>query len=270
MNTYNDTLRNRALPERSKLKFYFPQGENNYTSVIIPFFENPIIKENKKARYKKHSLLSRSSNLYTYLGADSRQLDIKFNITIPHIIDELGKTQTDNYTSYDSPYKTTPLDFESRKFSLSQNLQREYFNLSRDNFVEVYSEEGNEEKAAVLDTITFWINVIRSSVLNNSKNPLIGPPIIRIIHGMLYRDIPCICTDYSIEINEAAGYDIDTLLPNQINISLILEEFRAGDSNEFSPLDNNPIKRDNLAGWEAVIHGPAKSLDPGGGGLING
>ena len=273
MNTYADALKDRALPERSKLKFYFPVGEGDYTTVIIPFFENPIIRENKKARYKKHSLISRSSNLYTYLGADSRMFDLSFNITTPHILSEVGKTQVSNYTSYQQAYLSpfvgsynAPSEPNSVG-SLAQNLSSEYADLTT-NIPEISNL--SEEKSAVLDTINFWINVIRSSVLNNSKNPLIGPPIVRLIHGMMYRDIPCVCTDYNIEVNESAGYDLETLMPNQIKISLRLEEFRAGDSQEFLPLDNNPIKRDNLAGWEAVINGPTLSLDPGSGGIING
>ena len=267
MNTYSDALIDRALPERSKLKFYFPYGEGDYISVIIPFFENPSIKENKKARYKKHSLISRSSNLYTYLGADSRMFDLSFNITTPHILSELGKTQVSDYLSYVPPYLpwiNPEIKDEFSNFSLADELNSEYLSLT--NQVASISPE----KEAVLNTINFWINVIRSSVLNNSNNPLIGPPIVRLIHGMLYRDIPCVCTDYNIQIIEEAGYDVGTLMPNQISISLRLEEFRAGDSEEFSPLENNPIKRDNLAGWEAVINGPTRSLDPGSGGLING
>jgi hypothetical protein len=98
--------------------------------------------------------------------------------------------------------------------------------------------------------------------VNYSKNPIYGPPIIRLRHGILYQDIPCICTDYSIDYNEAAGYDIDTLLPRQLKINLKLEEIRTGDFGEFAP-KGNPIERDNLAGWEAVVLGETNSMDPG-------
>ena len=60
-------ITDRGLPERSKLIFYFPKPEEgeSYFVVKMPFFENIEIKERKKARYQSHSLISRSSNLYT-------------------------------------------------------------------------------------------------------------------------------------------------------------------------------------------------------------
>ena len=101
-------------------------------------------------------------------------------------------------------------------------------------------------------------------MVNNSKNPLYGPPVIRLRHGILYQDVPCICTNYSIDYNEAAGYDIDTLLPRQLKVTMKLEEIRTGDFGEFDTTDI--IKKDNLAGWEAVVTGKTHSMDPGYGG----
>lgn len=117
-------------------------------------------------------------------------------------------------------------------------------------------------KNRIIDIIIYWTNIIRSSVVNYSKNPIYGPPIIRLSHGILYQDIPCICTDYTIDYNEAMGYDLDTLLPRQLKINLKLEEIRTGDFGEFAP-KGNPIERDNLAGWEAVVLGETNSMDPG-------
>jgi hypothetical protein len=82
----------------------------------------------------------------------------------------------------------------------------------------------------------------------------------------MYQDIPCICTDYSIGYNEAAGYDLDTLLPRQLQITMKLEEIRTGDFGEFDTTDL--IKKDNLAGWEAVVLGDTHSMDPGYGGIL--
>lgn len=357
----------RALPERSMMAFYFPipqkGGENSFYVIRIPFFENISIKESKKARYQKYSLISRSSNLYSYLGADSRQFSLDFNITLPHIMDlHPGASQYTNiYNVVDSskntekekarftkPFSIPPTesgfgmsnvlgnDYERKaketarlvydNLNLSGALtyyDKIYFtekygitdpsidatiksldNIGQANLLSINSrtlknplqtitqvftgtaltaaaqklESTRQEyqqsfriqdnlKYKLIDLIVYWVNIIRSSVVNNAKNPMYGPPIIRLTHGILYQDIPCICTDYSLDFNESAGYDLDTLLPRQIKVSLKLEELRTGDFGAFEPRNNSSlVKRDNLAGWEAVVLGDTLSMDPGSGG----
>ena len=46
-----------------------------------------------------------------------------------------------------------------------------------------------------------------------------------------------------------------------------LDEIRTGDFGEFDTTDI--IKKDNLAGWEAVVLGDTHSMDPGYGSVIN-
>ena len=337
----NRHIVDRALPERSKLRFYFPvpkQGDDYYV-VTMPFFENLSIKESKKARYQKYSLISRSSNLYSYLGADSRMINLSFNITLPHIMDEHPDTTYDKYVI--PPDDSDNVEGEKRKFKAPHNpdqgvkgrafvLGTEYtqklavdsarqvlttdwalsgmsdiekynlrvhygidsiektvattiplsflnsFGLLNTTLKKTHSELSNTivnyqadlAKRRIIDIIIYWTNIIRSSVTNYSENPIYGPPIIRLNHGILYQDVPCICTNYSIDYNEQAGYDLDTLLPRQLRISMKLEEIRTGDFGKFSPEDsNNPIKRDNLAGWESVVLGSTNSMDPGSGGV---
>ena len=87
----NRHIVNRALPQRSMLKFYFPVpvvDSNRHYVVDLPFFENISVKVIKRARYAKNSLLSRSSDLYSYMGADSRKLVVDFSISLPHIDEE--------------------------------------------------------------------------------------------------------------------------------------------------------------------------------------
>ena len=122
--------------------------------------------------------------------------------------------------------------------------------------------EGILQVTKYVDLIIYWVNIIRSSVVNNAANPLNGPPIIRLRHGVMYQDIPCICHDYTIEWEETGGYDLKTLLPRRLKISMKLEELRSGDFGEFNRDTASPITRDNLAGWEAVINTPG-SMDPG-------
>ena len=326
----------RELPERANLSFYFPNPNegSDYHKVGLPFFENPKITESKKARYKKHSLLARSSNLYTYLGADSRRINVSFNITLPHLIDLNPINPADFFSGPDAPPEDERMKFSSPAFSFTDDGERgtaaidymgkyyigteafqsstkmnmknmsltveERLELAHKLWVDDLMEKGAgpdsgvgsyqeyrenalndqtltkevpvsetitqqitqsaRQRAQLIDIVVYWINIIRSSVTNHSTNPLYGPPIIRLRHGLLYQDVPCICTDYRLDWDEVAGYDVETLLPRRLKIVLNLEEIRTGDFKAFDSMDI--IKRDNLAGWESVISG-GHNMDPG-------
>jgi len=324
----------RALPERSKLQFFFPnpaEGED-YFVVALPFFENPRITERKKARYQSYQTISRSSNMYSYLGADSRQISVEFNMTLDHILDS-GNIYIERYVpilrgqfSQDSErarfdYSETQNTSESPaarlasqykvlsnvRSSAEQVLNSEFMQRGLNSYDSVGATIGREygigtgmlgdyqrhhaivnksdqvatsitspppadfettDKLKAIDVIIYWVNIIRSSVINNSQNPLYGPPIIRLTHGILYEDVPCICRDYSLSYNDAAGFDVKTLLPRQIKITMKLEENRTGNFGVFDGMAENSRLRDNLAGWEAVITKPTRSGDPGSGGRI--
>jgi hypothetical protein len=352
-NTTSQPIVDRKLPQRSFLKFYFPlpeRGANGrYYVVNLPFYENISIRESKKARYQRYSLISRSSNLYTYMGADSRVLSVDFNITLPHLLDlhPEAKQLTDfTFVSDDIANKQKEKDrfkspakastgaggasvafklgnfytkeqvagslnevFKSNWYRNSNLVDKQllisrykdamdaeafkylgidFFNFfadieklritssSKDVATLTFRseleradrtiDEATLLKYKMIDLVIYWTNIIRSSVVNNSENPMYGPPLLRLRHGIMYQDIPCICTDYTIEANENAGYDVDTLLPRQLKVSLKLEELRTGSFGKFDPTSSNIIERDNLAGWEAVVLGPTTSMDPGLGG----
>lgn len=343
----------RALPQRSRLQFIFPndnqsQRASKYGYVAsLPFFENITISESKKARYQKYSLISRSSNLYSYLGADSRQISLSFRMTLPHILETHNGISKDRFQNDISKIYSSEKDLFIEKteskpedISIATKLGKHYLkNLAKDSAKQVLNNPNmikalslpllqdlkvrygvndqsdidirNKIKGAaastvsalfgknsviskqlgkgaaesidagfnrvsnqnlladqnrykIIDIIVFWTNVIRASVINNAHNPLLGPPIIRLSHGIMYQDIPCLCMNYSIEAEDEAGYDLQTLLPRRIKFNLDLEEIRAGDFGEFLPKEKaNPVKRDNLAGWEAVVTDDFRSMDPG-------
>ena len=77
----------RKLGERSYLDFEFPEDREGGPplSIRLPFLENIVISEKKRARYQKYRPVSRSSELYTYLGADSRKLNLNFSLSLKHI-----------------------------------------------------------------------------------------------------------------------------------------------------------------------------------------
>ncbi len=326
----NRHIVDRQLPERSRLTFYFPQpkeGDSHYI-VRLPFFENVKLRESKRARYKKYSLISRSSDLYSYLGANSRAFDLTFNLSLPHILEEHPDINIDKFIEYISDKDNTY--FERRRFKASYRAKdipkglafrmgNHYTkNLAQDSARQVITnlttsgaasvnpetlaylqdryglgqealdEEVAEKKtvlgkvgaflnsavdliqnnnadlvkARAIDLIIYWVNIIRASLVNNANNPIYGPPVIRLDHGIMYKGVPCLCTNYSIDFNEAAGYDMDTLLPRQIKVTMKLEEFRTGNFGEFEPR-GTLIEKDNLAGWEAVVLGETNSMDPG-------
>lgn len=291
----------RKLPERSKLVFEFPvpqRGAGKFR-VTLPFFENIRITEQKKANYAKYNLLSRSSQLYTYTGSDSRKFELEFTMSFPHILEEHSgglETYLDFVASenpegqrriFKSPADKLGTVVDQRLKASAENLTNEYrqsvgrltsqdvaatlqvldaaipaftqvaFGIPVENPRVIISSEHFD----MIDLIMYWTNIIRASVTNNSKNPIYGPPIVRINHGILFQNIPCICHSYSLEPVEEAGYDLGTLLPRRIRYTMSLEELRAGDFSEF--VAGDPVKKDNLVGWEAVVSNPHQSMDPG-------
>lgn len=131
------------------------------------------------------------------------------------------------------------------------------FDNAINSFLDLIGEPTEEESQrfknlnSLIDLVIYWINLIRATTYNNSSNTVYGPPIVRITHGPMYNNIPCVVNDYSIRILNDSGYDVNTLLPKQVEISLKLNEFRAGDFNEFE--ESKPIKGDNHVGWEAIL-----------------
>ena len=319
----------RRLPERTHLMFYFPKAQQDFFVVRLPFFQNAIISESKKANYQKYSVLGRSSNLYTYTGSDSRRFSLEFSMTLPHILAEYPNVTRDQFISeakFDSGemdrdrffsklpnppieqakvYSNKFFKIDDIKNSAKQVLQTDwakkgitdveqlYFaqtygisqsELDTQTKLELNAEQELEKdqppetintdqafaslsdaenrRLKLIDLIIYWVNIIRSSVINNATNPLLGPPVVRLSHGVLYQDVPCICTDYKVDFDDKAGYDMQTLLPRVIKINMNLEEFRTGDFGKFD--QNNIIARDNLVGWEAIFEeGSTESLDPG-------
>ena len=351
----------RKLPQKTFLRFYFPsETGGNPSTVTLPFYENPTIKEDKRAKYKKYNLISRSSQLYGYMGADSRRFSLDFPISLVHLEAEHPEVSIENYKT-DVPDTTQnlaelrelflegPKTTSDKSTGNAQTLQTKFQTIQNlhDSVLQVlYSRSGStalkpsevayvkalygitgediepngfvnaifkplsivadgveavgdavggalngageflgnlfgdeeeentdtEEaptplpesgvrKLKIINSIMYWLNIIRCSVTNNSENPFLGPPIIRLHHGLMYQNVPCICTNYSISWDEAAGYDLMTLLPRKIQVSMNLEEIRTGDFKGFNPEDI--IGRDSLGGWEAIIGGTTTSLDPG-------
>ena len=333
----NSNIIDRRLPERSLLSFIYKDGKGGDIVVRLPFFENVKIREQKKARYETFKILARSSDLYAYLGADSRVFNLDFSMTLPHIQDHIresyhrsqyitapslnhipflapmwnshggymnskelfflfteaankglsaSRQRSDYLTSTGikdtvnnllnsdwgrkgiTPKEKKDLisrygggailaDLESKGHKTSTNSDPKFIELEKETRASIADKYG--KSSSLIDTVMFWVNTVRSSMSTAGGSYNSGPPIIRLDHGVMYQSVPCICQSVSIESDEMAGYDMDTLLPRKIDVSMTLEEHRLGDFGKYSP--SVFAKRDNLAGWEAVIK--TGSMDPG-------
>ena len=250
----------RRLPERAKLVFYFPnptEGESKYTVVELPFFENITVDETKSARYVSYKLLSRHSDLYGYTGADSRKFRVSFSINLHHLMTEypnyvnlnivkntkssglifnagdfFGPTQNSNEvegqaqkaaTDYNDYIKTD--DSGGIRNVLNHLVNQKDYNKNDADVIlsEELSRTANDFDRKAVEIVLYWTNIIRSSVVTNARNPILGPPILRLTHGVMYQDIPCIAKSYGFSIGgESSTYHVDTLLPTDITFNLDL------------------------------------------------
>ena len=107
----------------------------------------------------------------------------------------------------------------------------------------------------ILDILAYWVDIIRLSCYNNTDNPIFGPPVIRLTHGMLFRKIPCIATSYDVAYDGNAGFHKNTMIPRKIQVRMELTEMRAGDFGKFIATDTVGIEGENLAGYEVLFEG---------------
>lgn len=306
------------LEERAYIKFEFPDE----TVRILPFYENPTIRESKKANYVSYNPLSRSTSLFAYTGAEARNIKLSFSITLPHIMaaasynysttlykgsnskqeeqqkffekltvkddggsislqevvgggsfeyhfskyrdfvyEQLGIGKEDNLKPITTPNPILVPTQVAANQALTLAQAQNTLDILGDNTNLIAQSVTKDYKvlARAVNIIMFWLNLIRSSVLNNSKNPALGPPILRLYKGITYQAVPCVCHGYDFDYDDVAGFESISLLPRRINVTLNLQEFRAGDFKDYQP--NHMIKRDNAVGWEAVI-GKPHSVDP--------
>lgn len=349
----------RLLHDRSHLGMEFPQANGRYVRIYIPFLENAQITERGKARLNTYDLIGRAGQLFSYGGADSRRLNLTFNISLLHVIEmdakegiadyfqrnfkvffsereaalaafqsaDIAAGQAAAFTDFANnnpkatlsagkdgvltnvgdglPRQNDPLAAAdeaydaSIKSSFRDNLNvdrgadRDHAQIHRDYYLqkigELTGEQLEKQEAEswtagllsgegiatlsqrykdvnrVINLVLCWINLIRGSVLNNSRSTIYGPPIVRLTHGPMYNAVPCLVEDYSIRILDEAGYDLHTLTPKRLEVTLNLLESRTGNFGSYQPTTNPD--GDNLTGWESIIEN--NDIDPYNG-LIGG
>ncbi len=123
-----------------------------------------------------------------------------------------------------------------------------------------FTELGRQNPySRTINLVLSWINLIRTSVLNDSTNSTYGPPIIRINHGLLYNNVPCICTNYSIRESPNTSYDVVNLFPHVVEVSMSLEEVRLSEG-KYAPGGRGDTLGESLAGWNDFLQ--HKTMDP--------
>lgn len=270
---------NRFLQERGYLEFLFDLGEVTSTDaasrnnkrkrsfkVRIPFYENPTIQESKQARLGKYKPIGRNSNLYSFLGAESTQINLTFSITLPNLYNNIGSSS--DISRFVKIYSENSIDtFDPSPGEPKPGLFQNIIKVLRDYEKQYYSFQGVEAPdggaVKVKALYYFWTNIIRCSVIGTSdhRSP---PPTVRLNFGPLHKNKKFVVEKYQISNEEKAGYDVVTMLPRQIKINLTLEELRVGNFGEYDPygadVGSSTLDGENVAGWEYILD--TGSLDP--------
>tara|TARA_Y100001937_G_scaffold37513_1_gene53503 strand:- start:27647 stop:28681 length:1035 start_codon:yes stop_codon:yes gene_type:complete len=310
----------RLLHERSHFALEFPQANNRVIRTFIPFLENPQITERGEANLNSYQLVGRAGELFSYVGAKSRRINLTFNINLLHLADidstegiseKFKKSFKSFFTSKQNAVKSFRLKPEPIRSRLGFNFEnndveeeepssssltglRDYAGTHRAYYREAISGITSQElddtnTREFLDALNFsvnplvdkfvaqritsfnentlndlinlvycWVNLIRASVMNNSSNTLYGPPILRLTHGPMYNNVPCLVETYSIRVVEDAGYEVQTLTPRKLEVNLSLVESRTGNFGKYRA--TKVEDGDNITGWESIIDN--NDLDP--------
>jgi hypothetical protein len=283
-NTYYKMFRSRYLDQRSRISFHYPgaNADGEETIVFLPFYENPVITETQTAKYGEYNLVGRSSSLYSYLGAGSRKIKVTMHFTLPHLaFHEMGidrfmrvfkgkgkESEQALFTQQSDPTNNPGIGDANNSLSLA--VEKSYWSLLHGDINNILEDDklqdaganteailqatNPNEKGKVIDTLLFFIALLRTSVVNNANNPMFGPPLLRLSFGTLYQSVPCICKSYNIAWEEDSGYHLETLTPRRLKVDLTLDEIRVGDFGHYEPAKYQV--RDNLTGWESAINSP--------------
>lgn len=265
-----DAIRERVLNSYLELIFYGGARAGDFpTRKFLPFLGDVTITESRKANYVDYIPISRNSSVPFYTGSESRQFKVTYEISPNFLLQNPGfieylKDFKSSVGSGDAEDPTAIFFPNKSNLSPSFDFKRKY---GTDRITEkgIFATDLDDDKL-VYSFVDYQINLIRSSVINNAIDPTKGPPVIRLSHGLLYQNIPCICKDYSVEqiyddSNKKNYHTKYKVSKHKVQISINLQEFRTGDFLQ-TPFDpKSTVSRDNIVGWEQIINTP-KSLDP--------
>jgi hypothetical protein len=267
-----DSIQERVL--NSYLEFVFYDGVNTAVPKrkILPFLGDVSISETRKANYIDYTPISRNSSIPFYTGSESRMFKLSYEVSPNFLLQNPGFVSYIRGFNPPTPGTASPGDDSDPRASFFPQRNKQGFpNFDRTHGTKRVSERGVQsdelsDEQLVYAFIDEQVNLIRSSVINNAVEPTKGPPIVRLNHGLMYQNIPCVCKDYSIEQvfddsnkkNFHAKYKVSK---HKVQLSISLQEIRTGNYllTPFNP--NDPESKDNIVGWEQITGGH-KSLDP--------
>ncbi len=299
---------NQAIERRAGLRFnYAPVhgdpnpavNDYNYQQtrrVWIPFFENPMITESRKANYASKKILLRNEPVRLYTGSEARKIKIDIHYSLIHMASMIGQQDLTEMFAINTGRMDIYNDTLAVTKYLQDTLERDTgstagaesdSDLTRKAHERGHSSEGpwgpnnwwkNPEQPSprpnywnfalmwVMRTTPQWvnhhkimqkvINNIRSAVIGTQQMPVKGPPIVELKWGTMYNYTPCIVTDYKIQPIENAGYDTKSLTAQRLKVSLSLEEMRNVNGN----LWGNPEIGGDLPGWDSIAR--LGNIDP--------
>lgn len=291
----------RVLAQRSYLYFkYDNDGGRDSREFYLPFLENIEYTESQRPNLATYDIVGRPGNVFAYLGAKSREIQLKFRITLPHVSQYIADIGLPNifsngirYFSNDKQKKRNLMKnfkrakVEPPKLNYYKLAENEYFSIIEqdldaidkenskndkllnrairellygelnDNKTNIKSFKPRPEKQTdknfieAVNLVILWLNIIRTSVVGNASNTSQGPPVIYLNHGTMFNNIPCVCTNYNIKTINNVGFDLLSLTPRQLEITMTLSENRTGSFNKFQPFKF--IDNEAVAGWEAIV-----------------
>jgi len=76
---------NQLLEKSGYLKFNF--RKDGYRDLILPFYENPSIKESRKADYARNKIMNRTEPIRLWTGSEPVVYKVDFSLTLPHLVE---------------------------------------------------------------------------------------------------------------------------------------------------------------------------------------
>lgn len=221
--------------DRFGLQFIFP---NRRGFLFIPFYQNPKITESKKAKYVRYSPIGLNDQVQVYTGSESRSFKVDFDLNFLHMAAnnlEGIKQYLEHFPEITST-RSHSVKWKASVFndlSVANNIGwfigvqggDSVINKVGEEFYNYVQENTATKHTTLIDCYNFIINIIRKSSYNDEKNPLLGPPLIRIKFGPMFDKVLCVCNGYNIKDKELT-YDVETGMPASVSISLDLTEIR--------------------------------------------
>lgn len=251
---------------------------------ILPFIENPVFVESRQANYVSTDILARNEPMRLWTGSKARRIDVTFSYTLPHLAHFMP---TSEFIKAVDGFGMAEQELDNVKANILATIRRDVtkggetslgvpqvnaikdevrgrgpngdgpwgpFNGQSDDSVWnsylAYAVQARGRYPEIMSIYQSALNHIRASVVGSTKNPKQGPPIVLLKWGTVYEQVPCIVRDYRLEIDDDAGYDTKTLLPQKITINLVLEEI----NQPHGSIPGAPVINNELPGHDSIIN----------------